>query len=542
MAQTTESTAKRRPAEAGLAHAAVETVAAIDIGSNTIRMVIGEVAADGSIEVLERLHRAVRLGQDTFRRGRISGQLMRTAVNILRDYRRLLDFYQIERIRAVATSAVREAVNADTFLDRIYVATGIDLEIIDTSEETRLNLGALRRTVGDALGINKSTALFADVGGGSTLLTVLKNGELLSSQSLQLGSVRLQEAVATLNEPPERQTSLMLNQIQNTVSAVAAALPLKKARLLVVVGGDARFAARQAGKTTSAEQLCAVSRADFNKLVRHLRPHTPAELGRKFRLSPAEAETLVPALLVYQTLLEATAAPRLLVSNITMRDGLLLDLARSATGQEDEALVQGVIHSAEAIAEKYHADKCHARYVSETTVRLFDELQDEHGLSPRHRLLARVAGLVHEVGGFVASRAHHKHSYYLVANSEIFGLNRAETLIIAHVARYHRRGLPKRSHGDFMGLSRESRMVVSKLAALLRVADALDRAHAQQISDITFGREKDEFVVFVRGVADLTLERRAVRSKGDLFEDIYGMRVRVEEAGLDDQRRAKPYP
>ncbi len=529
------------PAPARAAEEQVETVGAIDIGSNSIRMVIGEVAADGRIEVLERLNRAARLGQDTFRRGRLSGGLMRTAVNILRDYRRLLDFYRVERIRAVATSAVREATNADTFIDRIYVATGIDLEVIDPSEETRLNLAALRQTVGNALDIGKATALIADVGGGSTLLTVLKKGELASSQSLQLGSVRLQEAVVALNEPPERYADLMLNQIQNVVSAVAAALPLKKARVLVVVGGDARFAARQAGQATAAEQLVEISRANFNKLVRSLRSHTPEELARDYRISAAEAETLVPALLVYQSVLQATSAPRLLVSSITMRDGLILDLARSATGQEDQALAEGAIRSAEAIAAKYFADPDHARYVADTTVRLFDELQLEHGLKPRHRLLARVAGLLHEVGGYVASRAHHKHSYYLIANSEIFGLTREETLVVAHVARYHRRGLPKTAHTEYMSLPREARMVVSKLAAILRVADALDRAHGQQISDITCKRENEEFVIYVRGVADLTLERRAVKSKGDLFEDIYGMKVRVDETAAGDDRRAKPY-
>lgn len=182
----------------------VKIVAAIDVGANALRMVIAEVYADGRIEVLERLHRAVRLGQDTFRRGRLGGQSMRTAIGVLRDFRRLLDLYKVEKVRAVATSAVREASNGETFLDRVFMATHLNIEVIDPSEESRLTVSAVRQALGNSLGADHLHTLIADVGGGSTLLTIIEGGEIINSQSLRLGSIRLQETLSTSEESPRR--------------------------------------------------------------------------------------------------------------------------------------------------------------------------------------------------------------------------------------------------------------------------------------------------------------------------------------------------
>jgi exopolyphosphatase/guanosine-5'-triphosphate,3'-diphosphate pyrophosphatase len=253
------------------------------------------------------------------------------------------------------------------------------------------------------------------------------------------------------------------------------------------------------------------------------------KLAGLFNLAFPDAETLSAALLVYQALLDATQASELYVSPVSMRDGLLLDLASRVTGKEDEALAKGIIRSAMAVARKYRVDRRHAQSVADLSVRLFDMLQAEHGLGPRHRLLLRTAALLHEVGGFVSNRSHHKHSYYLIANAEVFGLSREEHLLVGHVARYHRRATPQASHLEYAALPREKRMLVSKLAALLRVADAMDRAHAAQIEDFRCERHGEDFVIVVHGTADLTMERKALGQKADLFADVFGMKVRLEE-------------
>lgn len=519
---------------------AARTVAGIDIGSNTVRMAVAQVLPDGRLELLEQLRRAVRLGQDTFRTGRIAGRTTRAAAAILRDYRRILNLYNVGLVRAVATSAVREARNAETFLDRIFMASGIEAQVIGTSEESRLSVSAVRNEMGKTLTAGRGVAMVAEVGGGSTLLTVLRKGEIANSQSLRLGSIRLQEALATTYEPPERAVRLLRQQIQNAIATAESSLPLKKVRALVAMGADARFAADQAPASTKDEGARVVKRADLDRLVERCQERTPEQLVKEYGLPFADAETLVPALLIYQALLHAMGTKRMYVASVSMRDGLLLDLARAVTGEEEEALSKGVIQSATALAEKYRVSLDHARTVADLADALFDELREEHGLGARARLLLRAGALVHEIGSFVSNRAHHKHSHYLVSNAEIFGLTRDELAIVALVARYHRRSAPKPSHTEYTSLPRHTRMVVNKLAAVMRVADALDASHSQRVRDVTCERRDEEFVIRVAGVSDLTLERRALAAKADLFEDVYGMRVRLEEAA--PPARVEPQP
>ena len=318
--------------------APAQIVAAVDVGANALRMVIAEVFPDGRIEVLERLQRAVRLGQDTFRRGRLGGQSMRAAIGVLRDFRRLLDLYKVEKIRAVATSAVREAGNGETFLDRVFMATRLQVEAIDPSEESRLTVSAVRQAVGNSLGVNERHTLIVDVGGGSTLLTMLENGEISTSQSLRLGSIRLRETLSTSDEPPRRSAVLLRQHISNTLSVLENVAPLGLIDSFVAVGGDARFAAREIGAATAeSNDLAVIEAADFDKLVAGCVRHTSEELSKLHGLPFADAETLNPALLVYQVLLKRTQADKIIVSHVSMRDGLLLDLGISSPQVDDPA-------------------------------------------------------------------------------------------------------------------------------------------------------------------------------------------------------------
>ena len=505
-------------------------VAAIDIGSNSVRMVVAQVLGDGQIDILERMHRAVRLGQDTFLRSRLSQRTMIAAIAILRDYRRVLDSYHVSQVRAVATSAVREAVNSDAFLDRILMATHLDVEVIEPAEEGRLTVSAVLHAVGADDDLRRGSSLIIDVGGGGTLLTQLRDGQISASGSFALGSIRMQEMLATSQEPAERAADLYRHQIASALTMIKTSLPLSGVEHVIAVGGDARFAAARIGRRADAPQLTVIERKAFDRFVRKCAVHTPAELARTYGMSFAEAETLVPALLGYQALLHATKAGELRVSDVTMRDGLLLELTQTFKAEEAQTQISSVLQSARSLGEKYRYDADHARHVAELSLALFDVMQAEHRLSPRERLLLEVAATLHDIGAYVGSSSHHKHSYYLIANAELYGLRQTELQTVALVARYHRRSAPKRTHLEYISLPREGRMAVSKLAAILRVADALDRGHVQQVRNLRFELDPNELVVHIPGVPDLTLERRALVGKVDLFEDVYGLNVRLEEA------------
>jgi exopolyphosphatase/guanosine-5'-triphosphate,3'-diphosphate pyrophosphatase len=192
-------------------------------------------------------------------------------------------------------------------------------------------------------------------------------------------------------------------------------------------------------------------------------------------------------------------------------------------------VAQEVLHSAVALAKKYHVNLKHAQHIQKLAVRLFDELLLDQQFEHRNRLLLQVAALLHETGAYVSNRAMHKHSYYIISNSEIFGLTRKEITLVAHVARYHRRSRPKRSHIDYTALSRESRIVVNRLAAILRVADALDASRTGQIEIKDCLIDDSGLIIPVESTADLTLERKELALKSDMLEDIYGLTVRIEQ-------------
>jgi len=213
-----------------------EIMAVVDIGSNSIRMMVGQVLPDGRVQILERLRRAVRLGQDVFRSGQIRAETLRIAVGILRDYRHVLNTYGVHRVRAVATSAVREATNGDTFVDRVLMAAGLEVSIISVTEEGRLTVSAVREAVGEKL-LGRGKALVVEVGGGSTVLNLLSRGEITASQSLPTGSVRMQEVLATTGERAGQAARLIQGQVASAISAFRSLLPLKSVQTFIAGAG-----------------------------------------------------------------------------------------------------------------------------------------------------------------------------------------------------------------------------------------------------------------------------------------------------------------
>lgn len=503
---------------------------AIDIGSNSIRLLIGQLLPRGDIEILEKAQQTVRLGQDTFRRSRIGRVTMRAAISILREFKRKLELYNVKHIWTVGTSALREARNAEVFVDRILMTTGLEINVIDTALEGHLIVTAVRSAMDSgkpALGIH---TLITEVGGGSTILTVLDHGEIESSQSLALGAIRLQEVLSTGGLPSNEVAELLSNEIMSTLSTVETVMPLKEIRTMFAVGADARLAAAAAGRVLENPGFSAVSGKALDKFVSQIRHLSIEEMVSKFDIAYAEAETLLPALMAYLKILEATRANEMVVASVSMRDGLLLELARWYTGTRDSGLDKELIQSALSIAEKFKVNLHHAKRVAACAVCLFDQLAPEHQLPGRHRVFLEVAALLHEIGTFVSTRAYHKHTYYLIANSQLYGLNRDETLLVANVARYHRRSAPKPTHSEYMSLSKDNRVAVNKLASLLRLAKAMDVSDIRDINKLQCRLSQDTLIIKVPGMSETSLRKRSLEIRADFFEDVFGLKLEFEQA------------
>ena len=503
-----------------------KVLAAIDIGSNSIRMVTGQLTEDGQVEIIDRYRKAVRLGQDTFTKKRLSRSAIRTAISILREYQRQLELIGVKHIRIVATSSVREAINADILIDRVLMSTGWYIEVIDPSEESRLTVTGVQIALGEMVEKYTQNTLIAEVGGGSTILTVLEKGEILVSQSMSLGSIRLQEDLVDGTIPDSKVIS---NEIKNILPTIESFMPLKKIDTFFVLGADARFAAKQVGEPLDGSDHYFIPKAQFGRLVKKISTMTPDKIAEQYDLEYTEAETLNTALVVYKELLDATKAKQLIVSTASLRDGLLRDMARRASGREDKVFASEVINSATAIAEKYKSDVVHCNRVRQIAVKLFDTLKKEHGLGFRQRIYLEAAALTHEIGIYISPRSFHKHSQYLISNSEIFGLTQREISIVSNIARYHRRAKPKTSHLDYMSLSRENRIIVNKLAALLRMAEALDTGRNTNPKRMDCQLSRDSFVITMPAGANMESMRRNFVSEREMFEDIYGLNAILEE-------------
>ena len=434
---------------------------------------------------------------------------------------------QPEQIRAVATSSVREAENRDTFLDRVYIGTRINVRAIDEAEESRLTYMAAQGVVESEPDLKDGNVLVVDVGGGSTEVLLVQKGQVTFSDSYRLGSLRMREMLDSQRAPSERVRTILGQHIQRMVEQISRNVPASDLTAMVAMSGDSRFVAAHLYPDWATARAARIDYKTFAGFVDKVLPLSAERIASKYHLSFQEAETVVPGLLVYVHLARAFKIDCIIIPKSSLRDGLLKEM--TLAGFWTGSFARQVIHAALALGEKYRVDEKHSRHVADLCVKLFRELQPEHQLDKRHELLLEVAALLHEVGGFISSRSHHKHSMYLILNSDLFGLTRNDMTLIALVARYHRRAMPSPTHPEYISLDRDNRVAVSKLAAILRVADALDRNHMQRTRDFSFARELRRFVISVRNVEDLTIERMALMEKGAMFEEIYGIPIILQE-------------
>jgi len=503
------------------------------MGASAIRLVVAEGEPGQPIRILEEASRGVLLGKDTFTHGRLEAATVEATLKALEGFRRIMDTYGVVRYRAVATSAIREAQNRETFLDRVRLRTGIDVEVIDGSEENRLTYMAVHDKLKDHEVFATGDALLVEVGGGSADISFLRKGQPIHSGTYALGSIRMRQNLAAWHASHEQRTRLLRRHIHNVVDDIRREMPLREARHFIAFGGDVRFAAaRILGDETPEGEVRVVAKEPFLAFCDEVTTNDVEDLVARYRLPQADAETLVPALMAYRELLVETAAESITIPDASLRSGLLLDIARTEAGYGIEDFSRQVLASAQALGEKYRYDATHARNVAHLATRLFDELRVEHGLSGRDRLLLEVAALLHDVGIYVSLRGHHKHSQYLLSVSEIFGLSRDDMAVVSNVARYHRRATPQKSHLPYTALDSDTRVAVNKLAAILRLANALDADHLQKVKDLKVVPEEGAWALEVEGAGDLTMERLAASSRADFFVEVFGRRVTFREAAV----------
>ena len=504
-----------------------EITAILEIGSTGIRLHIAQIDSSGQWQVLDRAVRPVGLGRDVFTSGVLSRDSMLECLSVLQNYRELLAGWNIsgENIHVIATSALRVARNRDIFIDRVRQETGFNLSIVEGIEETRLMYLAVRYALKNDLPLFwRANSMIIEVGGGSTEIMLLRRGQMVAAHSLKMGTIIIDQHSRNEIGAGIFYERYLNENIRNTLGLLNMELELSHVRTLVAAGTDACLAADQIGETLNAN-CKVIEREEFIKFTERVRNFNIEDNVRQFGISYANAEGLIPGLMVLKLFLERTGAASIAVPYVTIRDGYLADLASGVDQKLQDEFFSQIIASAVNLGRKYHFDEEHALHVAKHSMAIFDALLKEHGMNRRHRIMLEVASILHDVGTYVKSSGHQKHGQYIVNNSDIFGLHQDEALIIGNVINYHRGEPPLQSDMEYMMLQGEERILVLKMASILRVADALDRGHSQQVKKITVERRMETVVLHVDRIHDLSLEQMGLDEKGGMFQDVFGFKV-----------------
>lgn len=507
--------------------ASPELVAVIDLGTTSIRMQISEIYPNHEIFSREFMSQGVSIGKDSFARGKISQATTNECIRVLKQYRKKLAEYGIsdmKKVRLVATSGVREATNQQAFLDRILIATGFDIEPFDEAELHRVTYLGIQSCFANEADVFSGRSLVAEVGGGSTEILVLNDVDVLASRTFRLGSLRLRQAMESFDAPVSRTRELMEAAISPFVSQIYHLAEERSARY-VTMGSEIRMLVLQAGLPMLNDHLVSLPLEFLSNFVDEVLQTPLVRLMKRYSLSQAEADSLGPSLLTHLMIARKLEAGELFVAQTNLRDALVKEFEQGY--HWTETVQSQIIRSAMRLGGRYDFDEQHATQVAFIACQLFEQLSDITGLSFRHRLILHLAALLHEIGIFVSPRSYHKHSLYLIRNSELFGVSAADLELIGLVARYHRRARPLATHEGYAQLDRNNRLLVAKLASILRLAVALDVTRQQKVQAVECQVSKSEISIQVSNLMELAIEAAELKSAFLMFEELFGYHVEL---------------
>ncbi|MBV8550844.1 MAG: Ppx/GppA family phosphatase [Acidobacteriaceae bacterium] len=505
--------------------------AAIDIGSNSVRMMAADVS-HGETRILAQDRQVTRIGESVFREGRISKEaldfLCATLARMSAAYSRL----GVVGVRAVATSAVRDASNQHEFLQRTSTGIGTSVEIISGPEEARLiHLGVEARWPRP-----KERTLIIDVGGGSAELIISQNGQLIDAVSKPLGAVRLKEVFLQSDPSSPEELRRMEAYMDEKLAA------------FVNEHGAEKFDRAIGTSATAAAVVCAINQVPRLKRdeADRLRASTGqirdlylalagSDLAGRRKLTgigPKRAEIVVPGAAVFLRVLELLDHRSLYYCTAGVRDGIIADLAARGVGSELSQLSREQRSLVEDMAKRYGVSIKHARHVAWLSHQLFETLHPVHQLAPATGKLLEAAAYLHDIGHFVSATSHHKHSAYLVANSDMPGFTDKERLTIAALCRFHRKSMPQPRHSVFQSLDADSKRLVTALTPMLRLADALDRGHEQKVKNVNSVIRNGSLNLLLEADSDADLEIWTANEAAAAFRECYGKTLSLQRAKL----------
>jgi exopolyphosphatase / guanosine-5'-triphosphate,3'-diphosphate pyrophosphatase len=511
--------------------AAPVQLAAIDAGSNAIRLVIARATSPRQIEILDSERASVRLGHNAFTRRVIGNDTIERATRAFRQFRDRMDQYNVGAYRAVATAAAREARNHRKLMDRVRRKAGIELEVISGEEEARLVCQAVQWALGDRI----QPRVIFDLGGGSLELNFYQRGVLEHRIGLPLGTIRLMETFSLEGAIDEDQTQRLRHHILSLLRSAMPAPPKLTRAFSVACGGNAEALVRIAAGPMM-ERVPTINTSLLREQTwRMLALDVPGRM-RVYRVRRDRAEVMGIAAIIFTTLAKWLDLRSMLVPGVGVREGILLDLVAEQysvriTSEEERGRADELLASARWFARRLDYNPQHAEQVTRLALALFDQLRPIHEMGADLRLVLEMAALLHDVGHFVHRKAHHRHGEYLIRNGEIPGLRGWRRDMVAALVRYHNsKSEPQLDHASYTALDNERKRQTRVLTSLLRIAEKLESEHAERIAGVDVQISGHKAIFVIRATDGTRLDLAGLQRKSDMFEKEFRLTAEFRRA------------
>jgi len=510
-------------------------IAAIDIGTNSIHMIVVQVRPDLSFEVIDREKDMVRLGAGGLDGRSLTPTAVGAALQTLSKFRRIAESHKVDEIVACATSATREADNGGDFIGEVDRQTGIRIRVISGTEEARL----IHLAAGYGVDIGSTTAVVVDIGGGSVEITLGSAASLTIGRSFKVGVIRLTEKFVKSDPLSGGDERRLIKHLNREMGAYVDQIVGKGFDRVIGTSGTilslGLMASTSDGKPSADVRNLRVSAKALHRLRKHLVESDLEERLATPAMDPRRADLSVAGSVLFDTIIRRLGATEFTLCDLALREGVVLDYIRrnSARIRKVERYPDVRRRSIVELGERCGYLSEHAQQVARLALNIFDQTRSVHGLAEREREWLEYGALLHDVGVHISYERHHRHSYYLIKNGDLRGFDPQETEVIALIARYHRQATPKRSHDGYGDLKGSLRRTVKRLSAMVRLAEGLDRSHAQALAGIDLYPRGDDYLARLRATGDAELELWAAHRHVAALERMLGKPIRFEIAGND---------
>ncbi len=506
-----------------------DVYAVIDIGSNEVRLRVAQ-NAKGKLKYIESLSYPLALGRDTFDTGKISFEKIEKTCEMIKKFHTTALTYNVTQIKVVATTAIREATNREYILDQIKIKTSLAVEVIDDAEEKIWLSKHMKYLTDQKL---TASAMMIFIGSGNIGISVLENETILFAQNIKLGSMRISEIFNEVHESSREFYLVVEEYFKSFTDLFQKNLPhgIKN----FIASGNEISTIGELCEAKNENFIFRISKEKLVKLYNKLKHFSVERLVMEYDLTEEKAEVLIPALCIYNNLLAMTKAEEMVAPIINLCDAIIFSMINpiefSAISKEFN---KHAIFSARRLSERYLVSTAHTARVAEFSTKIFDKMKKIHGMGPKEKLLLQMAAILHDVGKFINVQDHHLHSYNIIKGLDLVGLNNREKEIVASMGLYHSRLTPSGQEVNYKALATEDRVLVSKLTAIMRLGDALDRSHFQKFETIDVKLTDETLIITIQTERNMDLELWSFKEKSKFFTEVFGIKaiLRIKKVQL----------